>query len=104
MDSSSSSADVAAQTVAAKRKKRQLRSATEKLRIIEAASVPGAWVALVARAHGVNANQVFAWRKLHLAGRLTEEIKECHPNLRSFAARNSQRRRTATGSSCGRCC
>src|ERR1700693_416143 len=70
---SSSAAVIAATTVAAKRKKRQLRSATEKLRIVEEASVPGASVALVARAHGVNANQVFAWRKLHLAGRLIEK-------------------------------
>src|ERR1700692_11947 len=70
---SSSAVVIAATTAAAKCKKRQLRSATEKLRIVEEASVPGASVALVARAHGVNANQVFAWRKLHLAGRLIEK-------------------------------
>jgi transposase len=64
---------MAAPTVAPKRKKRQLRSAAEKLRIVEDASVPGASVALVARANGVNANQVFAWRKLHLAGRLIKK-------------------------------
>jgi transposase len=29
-------------------------------------------VAKVARAHGVNANQVFGWRRLYLAGRLGE--------------------------------
>ena len=33
---------------------------------------PGASVARVARAHGVNANQVFGWRRLYLAGRLGE--------------------------------
>jgi transposase len=27
----------------------------------------------VARAHGVNANQVFGWRRLYLAGRLGEQ-------------------------------
>jgi transposase len=32
--------------------------------------VEGASVARVARAHGVNANQVFGWRRLYLAGRL----------------------------------
>ena len=34
---------------------------------------PGASVAKVARAHGVNANQVFGWRRLYLAGRLGEQ-------------------------------
>jgi transposase len=57
----------------AQRKKRQLRSSTEKLQIVEESLVPGASVALVARQHGVNANQVFAWRKLHLADRLIKK-------------------------------
>ncbi len=64
-----SSAAIAATT----RKKRQHRSSEERLRIVEEASVPGASVALVARAHGVNANQVFAWRKLHLTGKLIDK-------------------------------
>ena len=63
----------AAASVSAKRKKRQHRSSAERLRIVEEASVPGASVALVARAHGVNANQVFAWRKLHLTGKLIDK-------------------------------
>ena len=29
-------------------------------------------MARIARAHGVNANQVFGWRRLYLAGRLEE--------------------------------
>jgi len=33
---------------------------------------PGASVALVARAHGVNANQVFAWRRAFKIGELAE--------------------------------
>ena len=49
--------------------KRQQRS-VEKRRIVEETLVEGASVARVARAHGVNANQVFGWRKLYLAGRL----------------------------------
>ena len=57
----------------AQRKKRQLRSSTEKLQIVEESLVPGASVALVARQHGVNANQVFAWRKLHLSDRLVKK-------------------------------
>ena len=31
---------------------------------------PGASVARIARAHGVNANQVFSWRRLYQQGRL----------------------------------
>jgi transposase len=50
--------------------KRQRRSIAEKRRIVEETLVAGASVARVARAHGVNANQVFYWRKLYQAGRL----------------------------------
>lgn len=32
---------------------------------------PGKTVSLVARQHGVNANQLFRWRKLHQEGSLT---------------------------------
>src|SRR5437667_11615381 len=49
---------------------RQRRSIAEKRRIVEETWVEGASVARVARAHGVNANQVFGWRRLYLAGRL----------------------------------
>jgi len=41
---------------------RRWRSVAEKRRIAELTFEPGASVALVARAHGVNANQVFKWR------------------------------------------
>jgi transposase len=51
---------------------RQRRSIAEKRRIVEETLVPGASVAKVARTHGVNANQVFGWRRLYLAGRLGE--------------------------------
>jgi len=52
------------------RKKRRWRSVAEKLRIVEESLVPGASVALIARAHEVNANQVFLWRRLHQKGLL----------------------------------
>jgi transposase len=42
----------------------------ERRRIVEETLVPGVSVATVARAHGVNANQVFGWRKLYQAGLL----------------------------------
>jgi transposase len=50
--------------------KRERRSIAEKRRIVEETLAGGASVARVARAHGVNANQVFYWRKLYQAGRL----------------------------------
>jgi transposase len=51
---------------------RQRRSIAEKRRIVEETLVDGASVARVARGHGINANQVFGWRRLYLAGRLGE--------------------------------
>lgn len=50
--------------------KRRYRSAEERRRIVEETLVPGTSVAIVARAHGVNANQVFGWRKLYQSGLL----------------------------------
>ena len=50
--------------------KRRRRSVQERRQIVEATLVPGASVARVARAHGVNANQVFYWRTLYRRGRL----------------------------------
>ncbi len=50
--------------------KRQRRSPEFKLQVVEETLVPGASVARVARAHGVNANQVFAWRRQYQQGLL----------------------------------
>ncbi len=50
--------------------KRQRWTIKQKRQIVEETLVPGASVARVARSHGVNANQVFYWRKQHVAGRL----------------------------------
>ncbi len=50
--------------------KRQHRSPEIKRKIVEETLAPGASVARVARAHGVNANQVFQWRRLYRAGGL----------------------------------
>ena len=49
---------------------RRRRSAEERRLIVEETFGPGASVARVARKHGVNANQVFGWRKLYESGRL----------------------------------
>jgi transposase len=65
--------DTSGQIVAAKAtstSQRQRRSVAEKRRIVEETLVEGASVARVARAHGVNANQVFYWRKQYQEGRL----------------------------------
>lgn len=53
--------------------KRLRRSKLEKRRIVEATLAPGASVARVSRAHGVNANQVFQWRRLYERGLLEVE-------------------------------
>ncbi len=60
-------------TDARSQRQRQRRSIAEKRRIVEETLASGASVARVARAHGVNANQVFGWRRLYLAGRLGEQ-------------------------------
>src|SRR5271167_1730815 len=54
--------------------KRRRRSVAERRRVVEETLAPGASVARVARAHGVNANQVFHWRRLYQRGLL--EAKE----------------------------
>lgn len=50
--------------------KRRMRSKAERRQIVEETYKSGASVAQIARAHGVNANQVFNWRKLYHAGQL----------------------------------
>jgi len=49
---------------------RLFRSKLERRQIVEETLKPGASVALIARAHGVNANQVFSWRRLYRNGQL----------------------------------
>ena len=49
------------------------RSIAEKRRMVEETLAEGASVARIARAHGVNANQLFGWRRLYLRGRLGEQ-------------------------------
>lgn len=51
---------------------RRRRSVSEKLQIVQLTMEPGASVAEIARAHGVNANQVFTWRRLFENGRLSD--------------------------------
>jgi transposase-like protein len=50
--------------------KRRRYSIVEKRRMVDESFQPGASVARAARAHGVNADQVFGWRRLYQHGRL----------------------------------
>lgn len=54
------------------RRPRRFRTVSEKRRIAELTFEPGASVALVARAQGVNANQVFKWRRALKRGELKD--------------------------------
>jgi transposase len=56
--------------MAVERLLRRHRSKQERQRIAEESLQPGVSVAVVARRHGINANQVFLWRKLLREGRL----------------------------------
>jgi len=54
------------------RRVRRFRSISEKLQIVQLTLKPGASVAQVAQSHGVNANQVFKWRRAFERGELCE--------------------------------
>ena len=58
------------------RQVRKCRSPAEKRLIVEQALEPGASVARVARAHGLNANVVFNWRRLYSEGKLAVETTQ----------------------------
>ena len=54
------------------RRVRRWRTASEKLAIVQLTLRPGARVAEVARAQGMNANQLFKWRRAFERGELSE--------------------------------
>jgi transposase len=60
------------EVVGPERTPRRDRSVAEKRRIVELALQPGVSVARVAQAEGVNANQVFKWRREYRNGQLVE--------------------------------
>lgn len=85
---------------------KRYRTAEEKRRIVEETLLPGASVARVARAHGVNANQVFGWRQLYRQGRLeprgsgTPSLLPVHVTSTALGAaqsRGAAPRRTPSG-------
>ena len=82
------------------RANRRAWSREEKRQIVEATLKPGASVSLVARAHDVNANQVFRWRQLYRQGRLEIEsagkllpVKITDIRVQKVSATTSQRLR-----------
>lgn len=54
------------------RRVRRWRTASEKLAIVQLTLRPGASVAEVARAQGMNTNQLFKWRRAYERGELRE--------------------------------
>jgi len=78
--------------------KRQHRSPELKRQIVEATLVPGASVARVARAHGVNANQVFAWRRQYRQGLLKAE-RRALPGLLAVRLARAEEGGEGTGTS-----
>jgi len=61
-----------AEDVDAGRRGRRRRPTSEKVQIVRLTMEPGASVSEIARAHEVNANQVFKWRRLFERGRLVD--------------------------------
>lgn len=57
------------------RRARRDYSVAEKLRMVKATLEPGASVARVAQANGVNPNLIFVWRKQHREGRLVDSSR-----------------------------
>ena len=67
----------------------------EKVRIVEETYLPGQSVSLVARRHGVSANQLFTWRRLMARGAFTaagageevvpaSELRAAHQQIREL--------------------
>ena len=56
----------------ASKRPRRMRSNEEKRRIVAETMAPGASLAAVAFKHGVNANLLFSWRRLHQRGLLAQ--------------------------------
>jgi transposase len=99
--------DTSERVVGQREPTRRRWAVAEKRRIVEQTLVVGGSVARVARTHGVNANQVFQWRRQYRRGLLgagnTEAVSLLPVRVRAAPAREAaqssgeQRRRTALG-------
>ena len=81
------------QAEGAERRARRWRSVAEKRQIVNLTLEPGASVALVARAHGLNANQVFKWRRAFERGELVDSSAACTALLPVTVAASSEAER-----------
>jgi transposase len=82
------------------RRVRRWRTASEKLAIVQLTFKPGASVAGVARAQGMNANQLFKWRRAFERGELNEPCAALIPvavSNRDEESRESQAVATSAG-------
>jgi len=88
--------------VVAQGQRRRHRSKLERRQIVEETFVPGASVAVIARAHGVNANQVFNWRRLYQQGLLDDQKAgpQFVPARIVDASQNEQRKAPAKNERC----
>src|SRR5262252_7821127 len=78
---------------------RRFRTKAERRQIVEETLKPGASVSRVARAHDVNANQVFGWRLQYRQGWFEEDTKKATALVpvkltRAVAPVTAQRRRS----------
>ena len=99
--------DTSERAVARREPTRRRWAVEEKRRIVEQTLVAGGSVARVARAHGVNANQVFQWRRQYRRGVMgpgnTEAVSLLPVRVTEALAREAAqssgepRRRTALG-------
>lgn len=62
--------------------RRRYKTTEEKRRIVEQTLTSTALVASLARQYGVNANQLFQWRKLYRSGQLGGQNAEGSPSVR----------------------
>ena len=70
-----------------------------KREVVEASLKPGASVARLAREHGINANQLFLWRKQHREGMLGETSASLLPvTIKHAAVAERSRVEPTTGS------
>ena len=99
MDASTVVAAVATDTLGRRIVRRRFRTAQEKQQIVAEATAPGASMAEVARRHGVNANLVFAWRRLQERGLLIEHRRGPAKKIKLLPVRVSDEPKIASPTS-----
>lgn len=75
---------------------------SEKLKIVRLVLQPGVSAAEIARAHGVNANQVFTWRRAFERGELSEPSAALIPV--TVSNRKDEKRASEPGAASARGC